>query len=123
VEELIHPPPVTASDNVVDELVQTVGLPNITVGARLTFTVVVVLQPLDKVYVITVVPKAIAVTKPDEAPIVATPGNELAHVPPAITSDAGRERPTHTNKLAGVMAAGVIFTVTVFKAEHPAALV
>ena len=49
VDELIHPPPVTASVKVVDELVQTVGLPKIAVGARLTLTVVVVLQPLDKV--------------------------------------------------------------------------
>ena len=65
-----------------------------------------------------VVPAAIAVTTPEEAPMVATAVLLAAHVPPPEASDRVTESPWQT---AGspVIAAGKGSTVTVVAAVHP----
>ena len=58
------------------------------IGVPITFTVVVVKQPVDNVYLIVSMPMVIpAVTIPDDDPTVAMLVFTLLQVPPAVTSD------------------------------------
>ena len=78
-----HVPPVTTSDKVSVRPWHTIDGPSIGPGAVVTFTVVVAVQPVVVTrLVITVDTPAVApaVTKPDVAPIVATPGRLLVQV-------------------------------------------
>ena len=81
---LLHVPPDVASVNVVVRPIQTLT-PNkgrILAGAVLTVTTAVVKQPVESVYVLTVVPGDTPFTIPEVDPTVATESVLLVHVPP-----------------------------------------
>jgi hypothetical protein len=75
-------PPVGVELSVMVVPVQTDEGPAIGVGALLTVTVVVMLQPVPSEYVIRDVPAATPQTIPLDEPMVATPVLLLVHTPP-----------------------------------------
>jgi len=86
---LLHTPPAVRSDKVIGApLRDTVDAPDIaaTTGKACTVTTAVAIQPLARVYVITVVPAATLVTTP-EPEIVATDVVLLDQDMPDVTSD------------------------------------
>ncbi len=68
-------------------------------------------------------PAATPVITPVVRPAVAMPVLALLQAPPGVASVTVVVAPTHTAEPEGVMATGVGLTVTVLKAEQPAALV
>ena len=97
VDEEDHTPPAVGSVNVAVELAQTEDNPDIdpAVGSKLTVILAVALQPVDKAYVIVVVPNETPVTIPDNEPIVAD-DELLLQVPPVVASVSVILEPTHT---------------------------
>ena len=118
---LLQVPPPEPSVNAVDDPAQTFRLPVIPPGTVLTVTVVVVIQPVDSVYVIVDVPGVPPVTKPEADPIVATTVLLLIHVPPPASLKVV-DRPEHTD-VVPVIADGNGLTVATFVTLHPPASV
>ena len=109
---LVHTPDGVTSDNVVVWPTHILVAPLIadTTGNALTVTTVVVLQPVLKEYVIVELPGPTPETTPLVAPIVATPGEALLHVPPPASVSVTLP-PTHIGALPD-MADGFALTVT-----------
>lgn len=68
-------------------------------------------------------PVAMPVIIPVVEPIVATRSLLLLQIPPIVALVMLVVLKTHTFTEAGTMATGVVFTVIVFRAEHPDTLV
>ena len=83
---MLHDPPGVASVKIIVEPVHTDVGPLMAAGAGLTFKSEVTLPP-PSVYVIIVVPAAIAATTPVLKPTVATEVLLLLQVPPALASE------------------------------------
>jgi hypothetical protein len=83
---LAHVPPVVPSVNVMVEPTQTGDDPGIVDGVVLTVTMVVVVQPVPREYVISDVPDMIPATTPVPPTTVATVVVPLVHVPPVVPS-------------------------------------
>ena len=115
---LLHVPPALASVSVTDEPVQMPLTPLMADGRSLTVTMVVVMQPVGKVYVMIVVPNATPVTTPEPATTVAIVVLSLAHVPPVEASVSDVVAPMQTLAVP-VMVAGNGFTVITADVEHP----
>jgi hypothetical protein len=84
---LLHVPPPVPSVSIVEVAEHIVVVPPIGSGLGYTVTVVVMKQPVGKVYVITAPPRDIPVTIPVVEPMVAIPKLLLLHVPPGVRSD------------------------------------
>jgi hypothetical protein len=97
---------------------QTVSDPPIASGKGLTVTVVVVIQPVVRVYVIVAVPGVMPVTTLLTEPIVATAVLPLVHVPPVVALASVVVSPTHT-AVPPVIAAGSGLIVTIFEIMQP----
>ena len=96
--------------------------PTIGVGSELTVTITDLLQDVTgNVYETMVVPTEMLVTSPVGS-IVATPGAELAHVPPVLAVDNKVVAPIHTAGFP-VNAAGCALTVTVAERTHPVPII
>ena len=63
-------------------------------------------------------PAALPVTIPVEEPTLAVEGLALVHVPPGVASVNVSSKPVHTVEDIGVMAAGVVITVTCLLTAH-----
>ncbi len=106
---LVHVPP-TESVNVVVEPAHTLAVPDIEDGEAFTVITFVVVQPVDKVYVIVELPLATPVTIPVDEPIVATDVVLLDHVPPPASVNVV-VKPAHTLAVPDIED-GKVFTVT-----------
>ena len=110
---LAHVPPVLASVSAVVEPEHTVSVPVIVAIPGFTVTTAVLLQPLDIVYVITVVPAATPVTRPEVAPIVAVAGEPLTHEPPGEPPSTRLvNEPTHVLSVPVIGDMGLTVTIT-----------
>jgi hypothetical protein len=109
------PPPASVSDEGVPR--QTLVFPLTDDGVETTVSVETDVQPVDNVYVITVVPAEILVRKPEELPMVATAVLLLLHVPPPTTSDKLVVNPAHIDDSPLIGAFG--FTSTLCVAIQP----
>lgn len=87
-------PPVVASVSAVVDPWHTLDVPVIA-EIGLTVTIVVVIHPVDAVYVIVLVPAKMPVTIPVDAPTVAWPGILLLQVPVPVVSLSVNVEPTH----------------------------
>jgi hypothetical protein len=113
---LVHmPPPASVSVTVVPT--QRVLGPDMADGADITFIVDVVTQPAGVVYVITLLPGPIAVTRPDPDPMVATAVLLLVHVPPLVALVSVVVDPEHSEVSPPIANSGL--TVTVCVTRHP----
>ena len=113
---LAHVPPLSASLRLVNAVLHTLATPKIPGTELATVTVVVVVQPPDKVYVIVADPVAPVVTLPEEDPMLTAVGLVLVHVPPPDASENTVEAPRH--KLVAPLIAGTLLKVTVLVTEH-----
>jgi hypothetical protein len=112
VAELLHvPPKPPETDNVEVEPAHIELTPVIVPGLELTVTIIIVEQPVGKVYVIAVVPIDVPVTIPVANPTVAIAGFEDTHTPPAGLDDKVEDTPVHIKGLP-VIEVGKGFTVT-----------
>jgi hypothetical protein len=123
VAELLQVPPDTALARVIVLPMQSVvGVEGVIAGgAAFTVKVAVTLQ-VPIAYVIIDVPANTPVATPVVEPIVAFAVLPLVHEPPATVFDNVTVPPSQTVGDAGVIAAGDVFTVTVFIAKHPVAI-
>ena len=123
---LLHTPPVTASDKLMEKPAHTLEGPVIVPAPDAGFTVIIFVAVAVQLTLVTVY---IIVSVPDVAPVT-TPNPEtvallllLLHVPPAAPSDNEIDEPTHTLDAPVIVPAfGVALTVTVFvviAAPHP----
>ena len=88
------------------------------VGADITVTTVVVLQPVGSVYVIPAVPAAIPLSTPVPATMGATAVAPLLHVPPDVV--LVRDTVVARQTVVGPpMGAGSAFTVNTRVRKHP----
>ena len=123
---LLHVPPDTLSDNMMDEPVHTLEGPVIVPGFDVVLTVMVIVAvavphvPVTT-YIIISEPDVTPVTIPDAEPIVATAELLLLQMPPVIASDNVIVEPTHTSERPVIVPAFVgVFTVTVLVVIQPA---
>jgi len=100
-----------ASDSVVLAPSQTTSVPVIGAGVGFTVTLAVVIQPVASVYVIVEVPAVAPLVTPEDAPMVATAGDPLLHVPPKDAS-LSVVTPPGQRVSVPVIDAGSGFTVT-----------
>jgi hypothetical protein len=114
---LLQLPPATASVSTVVLPTHTEVTPVIADGLGFTVTVVVVSQPVGKVYVIVAVPGDLPVTNPVPEPIVATAVLLLAQVPPPASNKLV-VWPTHTTGKPTIIE-GNGLTVNVTVAAQP----
>ena len=89
-------------------------------GNAFTVTLAVVIQPVDNVYVIAVVPADMPATTPDDASTVPTPVIDELHVPPVLLLVRAVVEPAHTLRVP-VIADGNELTVTVVVMIQPLA--
>jgi hypothetical protein len=109
---LLHVQHALASESAVVEPEHTVGVPVIVAMPGFTVTTVVLLQPVDMVYVITDVPAATPVTRP-AVPIVAIAGLPLAHEPPGEPASTRLVNdPTQVLKVPVIGDIGLTVTIT-----------
>jgi hypothetical protein len=120
---LLHVPPDVALVMVmVKPPAHTVDAPTIAAGNGNTVTIVVMIQPVESVYVITEVPAEMPVTTPDINPTWAFEVSELDHVPPVSVSDNEVVCPTHTVLIPSI-GVGSGLTVTTVVRKQPVASV
>ena len=115
---LLQEPPVVASVSNVVKPAQTLAVPVIEAGKGLTVTLVVVIQPVGKVYEMVTVPADTPVTTPVPEPTVALLVLLLLQVPPVVASVNAVVKPAHT-LVVPVIEAGNGFTVTVIVGVLP----
>jgi len=108
---LLHVDVPEMSDSVDVPPTQTTIVPVIGAGVGLTVTFVVAWQPVGSVYVIAAVPEIAPLAMPDEAPIAATEGVPLLHVPP-VEASLRTVIPPGQSVNVPVIAAGSGLTVT-----------
>ena len=111
-------PPAVISESVVVALTHTYVAPVIDAGNGLMVIVTVLIQPVFKVYVITVVPADTPVTIPVADPTLPMPGYPELQVPPVVASLRLMVSPTQTF-VGPVMVAGNGLTVTVLITVQP----
>lgn len=114
---LVQVPPDGVLESDVVAPTQTVGVPAIAVGNAFTVSTPVFLQPVDSVYVMTVVPAAIPVATPLPPLIVATAGVPDDHVPPVGEPDMVVVLPAQT--AAPLTGEGSGLTVAVMVRKQP----
>ena len=111
---LVHVPPAPLLREIV-EPTHTFVTPVIAAGSGCTTSIALMLQPVPRVYVITVVPGTSADTMPVEDPIVAMVVLPLLHVPPGALLNVV-VNPTHTPRDPVIADGnGLIVTVIVEK--------
>ena len=115
---LLQVPPVVVFPNVVISPEQTVVVPEIAEGKGFVVTTLLVVQPVASVYVMTEVPGATPVTRPEPATMVAVAVLLLLHVPPVAPSFRFVVRPTQTTAVPDI-AGGNGLTVTTVVAAQP----
>jgi hypothetical protein len=110
---LTHVPPPVASVTVIVLPTQTVVLPAMVSGSAFTVSVLVMIQPVGKVYVIMAVPGVPPVAI--EPPMETTPILLLLHVPPPVASVSVTDKPVQMPR-GPPIAAGNGLTVIVSRA-------
>jgi hypothetical protein len=115
---LLQLPPDGVDPNVVDVPVHTTAVPLIADGNGFTVIIIVVKQPVPKVYVMIGVPADTPVTAGPET--VAIARSLLVHVPPAGVELSVVVKPTHTLRVP-VIVDGLVFTVTTVVVRQPVA--
>ena len=119
---LLHRPPPGVDPSVSDDPWHTCGVPVIVVGSGFTVTVVDLVQPKPKEYVIVEVPGATAHTTPVD-PTAAINALLLVHAPPVAVSDSVVHNPPKHICVSPVITDGAVFTVTTTVAVQPAEVV
>jgi hypothetical protein len=107
----VHTPPVGVEVSVILAPVHAVDGPLIVVGALVTFTVAVLVQPAAEVHVMMTEPVAMPFTTPVVAPIVAIEGLLLAHDAPPVPALKVAVAPAHI--AVGPLITGVGFRLTI----------
>ena len=115
---MLQAPPVVASASAVVAPTHTVIVPVIAAGALFTVKIAVVIQPVVAVYVIVQVPAPVALTIPEEAPIVAIPAQLQLHVPKVVAELSVEVLPTHKDNMPD-MGSGSGSTVTTVVTLQP----
>jgi hypothetical protein len=112
-----HVPPAGVLPNAVVFPTQTSRVPVIGVGAVVTVTIVVAIQPEVTMYVMVQVPGLTPVRTPPPDVMEAVP-HGANHVPPVVVDDNVMSEPAHTAP-GPVIAAGDSFTVIVLVVVQP----
>ena len=115
----LHDPPGVASARVIELPIHNSDGPEIFAGRAFTVRRRVRTQPAGEVYVISVLPDAIAVAAPVVLSIVATSGVLLVHVPPGIPLVNVPATPTQSCE-GPAIGAGNGSTVTIVVYTQPA---
>jgi hypothetical protein len=115
---LLHTPPIVAEARADVLPLQILRLPVIAAGAAPTVRTSVVIQPVDRAYVILEVPGAIPKATPLAEPIVATEVLLLVQTPPAVAEPSIVELPAQVTRAPSI-GEGSGVTVALRFTAHP----